>query len=358
MPNPTRIHFYLGAPTGAGFVSYFKQIINPGLLKRVFLIKGGPGTGKSTLMKECVKQARDGIVELIHCSADPDSLDGAVFHKQKTAILDATPPHELEPAYPGAFERMVNITECWDNKKLYSQKKEIIGCTKKVSDLHKRARSYILAASSLIFDNISYSANCVDEKKLKTYAANLIKREVPAKQVCGKDHARLLSAITPKGVVTYTDTVTTLCNRIFVVQDSLGGASSLLMEELRRLVLACGYEFYTCYCSLSPYDRIEHILIPELSLAFCTENTSFPLGLTPFRNINASRFLDKEKLSQRKQRMSFNKKAAVSMIEQASECLKKALSFHDELEAYYIGATDFNKVNVLKDTVVKEILEK
>ena len=40
-----------GGNTSKGFYSRFDNIISPEEARRIFVIKGGPGTGKSTLMK-------------------------------------------------------------------------------------------------------------------------------------------------------------------------------------------------------------------------------------------------------------------------------------------------------------------
>lgn len=89
------LHFFLGANTPQGFVSRFDQLADPLDGWREFVIKGGPGTGKSTLMKRVAAEAgsRCKRVELIHCSSDVDSLDGVILHDVKTSIADGTSPH-------------------------------------------------------------------------------------------------------------------------------------------------------------------------------------------------------------------------------------------------------------------------
>lgn len=89
------LHFFLGANTPQGFVSRFDQLADPNDGWREFVIKGGPGTGKSSLMKRIAaeKGERCQRVEMIHCSSDVDSLDGVILPDIKTAIGDGTSPH-------------------------------------------------------------------------------------------------------------------------------------------------------------------------------------------------------------------------------------------------------------------------
>ena len=86
--NRKPLHFFLGANTPQGFVSRFDQLANPAEGWREFVLKGGPGTGKSSLIRKVAEH-----IELIHCSSDVDSLDGVILPEIKTSIADGTSPH-------------------------------------------------------------------------------------------------------------------------------------------------------------------------------------------------------------------------------------------------------------------------
>ena len=104
------VDFFLGATTPAGFKGYFEPLRRePGM--QMYLIKSGPGCGKSTLMKQLAQKAEQQgqSIERVHCASDPDSLDGVVFLGQRAAIVDATAPHVLEPDAPGADEIVVSL---------------------------------------------------------------------------------------------------------------------------------------------------------------------------------------------------------------------------------------------------------
>ena len=45
-----RISAFLGANTPKGFVSLFDELYNPYTTKNAYIIKGGPGTGKSSFI--------------------------------------------------------------------------------------------------------------------------------------------------------------------------------------------------------------------------------------------------------------------------------------------------------------------
>ena len=85
------VDFFLGTTTPAGFKGYFEPLRRePGM--QMYLIKSGPGCGKSTLMKRLAQAAEQQgqPIEKIHCASDPDSLDGVVF-LQKHCLLYTSP---------------------------------------------------------------------------------------------------------------------------------------------------------------------------------------------------------------------------------------------------------------------------
>ena len=57
--------FFLGANTGAGFVSLYPAFAAPEDGAFVWYIKGGPGNGKSTLMRRAAERA-EGCA--LHCA--------------------------------------------------------------------------------------------------------------------------------------------------------------------------------------------------------------------------------------------------------------------------------------------------
>jgi len=86
-------HYLASANTSAGFVNYFDYVLRDA--QRVYIIKGGPGTGKSTFMRligeELLKEGMN--VDFVHCSADKDSLDAIVINDINVVIVDGTAPH-------------------------------------------------------------------------------------------------------------------------------------------------------------------------------------------------------------------------------------------------------------------------
>ena len=103
--------YFLGANSAHGFYSHYADLLPPPKRKLIRIIKGGPGCGKSTLMRKIAAQAaQQGLsTECILCSSDPDSLDGIVIPEAGYALVDGTAPHVVEPALCGDQELYLDL---------------------------------------------------------------------------------------------------------------------------------------------------------------------------------------------------------------------------------------------------------
>lgn len=345
---------FLGANSASGFCSFFKESYYPRDGWRAYIIKGGPGTGKSSMMKQLAAYFADmgADVELCPCSSDPDSLDGVIIHDKQVVIMDGTSPHTVDPAYPGACEKILNLSDCWDDGVFLGKEREIIDKTLENKQRHTRASRYIGAAASLISDNRKIADEYINRPKLCSYAERLADRTLTGCK-CGQERLRFLSGITPKGVLFFQNTVCKLCDTVIAVSDDYGAVSSLFMETILNVARDHKYEFYNCRNALHP-ELCDHLLFPSIGLAFCSENPlCHPEGIT--RRIHARRFTDMVGLSSRRSRMRFNSSAAEELLREAVSVIAEAKALHDELESYYIGAMDFSLVGNITERVAKEI---
>ena len=88
------IEYFLGANSPSGFYSLYDHLLPPEQARAIYILKGGPGCGKSTLMRKVAAWAQEAGLETeyILCSGDPDSLDAVVFPDKAAAIVDGTAP--------------------------------------------------------------------------------------------------------------------------------------------------------------------------------------------------------------------------------------------------------------------------
>ena len=94
-----KIQYFLGGNTPSGFYSLYHQLSDPARMRALYIIKSGPGSGKSTLMRRVERHAQAmGLdTEEVLCSGDPDSLDAVLLPQLGAAVVDGTAPQGAVP---------------------------------------------------------------------------------------------------------------------------------------------------------------------------------------------------------------------------------------------------------------------
>ena len=356
MDERQRLDFLLGALAPCGFAGYFDSMLGRRGGWHSLLIKAGPGCGKSTMMAKIADHltAQGETVELIHCSSDPDSLDGVVCANRRFSILDATAPHTLEPGYPGAVETVVSLYDCLDGDYLFDHQTEIAQLFDRCGRLQARAARYITAAGSLIDDNLRIALSCADLTAARAFADHLAAKYLPPMQGPGEEELRVLSANTLRGPLCYAATVEKAADTIVVLDDEWGAVSRAMMKTLRDAALERGHSIITCYCPMAPYDKIDHLLLPGARVAFVTSNRFHPLDFAGARRIHCTRFCTAEALRAHRARLRFNQKATRTLFAQATALQAEAKQNHDLLETYYKTSADFEKI----DKITAQLIQK
>ncbi len=348
--------YFLGANACGGFVSEFEKCYNPADNWRAYIIKGGPGTGKSTLMKKVVKKATEKGIECIlcPCSSDTDSLDGVILPDKKTVILDGTSPHTVEPKFPALCEEIINTGAFWNSDKL-KDKNELFSLFKLNKAHHARASQYITAAGQLLKYNFTAELNAADLDKIFKFCAGPVKALIPLKGAKGKEWVRFLAGTTPKGFIFYRDTVDKLFGKKVIISSPYSAVGTVILSCIRDYAIDAGYEVITVKNPILPDDIIDHILIPELNLAFVTENDFYSFG-DDTRRIHSRRFTDTAYLRQIKKRLNFNRKMINQLLDCASAQLREAKAVHDKIERHYTDIMDFEALNLFTDGITDKII--
>ena len=124
--KPVGIAGIMGGDTAFGFVSFYGQFCR-GPEDFLWVIKGGPGCGKSSFMKTIGRAAENaGLdVEYVLCSGDPDSVDGVYLPALHTGYADGTAPHVLEAVTPGAAGLYLDLGQFYDRIALQKERRAI-----------------------------------------------------------------------------------------------------------------------------------------------------------------------------------------------------------------------------------------
>lgn len=345
--------FFLGGVSPDGFRSKFIEQINKPEFY-TYILKGGPGTGKSTLMKKVAESFKDKDISIYRCSSDINSLDAVVVNDKKIIVVDGTAPHVFEASYPGVSQEIINLGSFWDKSKFAEHGKAVRYCTDENQKYHKRVRCYIKAIASLNTDIYNHAEEFLDKPKLSAYIERLSKKLIPKHipEKTGKREFHQLSAFTTENYKTLP--INGEYSRYFIKDDNFAGGDYFI-RRIADIFNANGYDVIISECTMLHSAIYEHLICKELGLVFTTGN--FFNGLTPDTDsiINFTRFYDRDKFSAKKQRINFGKKASLELAKEAADSLDTALKIHDELEKYYIDAIDFKKLDKMTSEFIESL---
>lgn len=262
----------------------------------------------------------------------------------------------VEPKYPGAVERYVNMGDCYNKQALWPLREAIMVCMAGYKGCYQRAYRCLDAASEIMEDQRAMLLTDELSQKLAKRAHGILSREVPRRKSMEPGHVkqRFLGAVTHKGPLCLYDTALAQCDRIYELTDSCGLAHELLIHVLAGAA-ARGYDVVACPDPMAP-DRLAHLLIPPLGLAFLTAPAALLLPEAPYRRLRLDTAADSEVLRQSRPRLRFAKKVSAALVEEAVSSLALAKEMHDDLEAIYNPHVDFGLVDGMAQDIWEEIV--
>ena len=357
------VKLFPGGNTAYGFHSFYDHIIEPDA-NRIFVIKGGPGVGKSTFMRKIgetmLEQGFD--CEYHCCSSDNGSLDGLVIPAIRVAFLDGTAPHVVDPKNPGAVDEIIHLGDHWNVQGIRGNKNEIIATNREVGRLFRRAYAY-LAAAKLFLDEVeSYykESGALNSGAFDRMILELTHEIFEEKQGCVENpKARHLfaTAITPDGPVSHLETVVGHLNKRCIISGDDGTGKTTLIRRLMEAALARGYNVTAFHCALNPH-LVDHLVIHDLDLAVIN-------NVEPhiYRPKEGDRVVDTMACVDPVINEAFlaEKGAARGMyrqcMEQAITFISRAKKVHDEMEKYYVPFMDFEAINARREKTLQRILD-
>ncbi|WLD93272.1 PRK06851 family protein [Alkalihalobacillus sp. AL-G] len=352
-------NYYAGGNTAKGFYSLYESSLAG--LDRLFILKGGPGTGKSTLMKEIGDAWNENgfDIEYLHCASDNQSIDGFILPALKVGVVDGTAPHVIEPKAPGVVEEYVNLGVAWNSDLLAPYKERILELNDKIDTSFQSAYANFADAlavhdewEKIYIENMDFNkADQLTEELLEHFFAGK-----GLKKTADVRH-RYLGAATPEGAVDFIQNLTEDVYKRYFIKGRPGSGKSTMLKKIAAAAEDKGFDVEIYHCGFDP-NSLDMVIVRELGFAIF--DSTAPHEYFPDRENDEIVDMYKRTITP-----GTDDKYEVELeditsrysgkMKDAIACLARAKELHDELEQYYIEAMDFNKVDEIKSEIHKQI---
>ncbi len=344
-------YFFPGGNTPRGFVNRFGDILPPGMARRVYYIKGGSGVGKSTLMRRVGERyRRRGLdVEYFYCSSDPASLDGVAVPALGAALMDATPPHLMEPRLPGLRDFTLDLAAYLDEARLSGHRAELEAVMRRRAGCFEQAYAWLRAALPLYEDAGRLAA---DALRPAAELARDIERALDAPGVDRADCAprRLFAgAISPDGFVSTLDTLR--AGNCLRIELPWGCDASEALELVARRHPGRARPAVLLLNPMRP-ERALHLLLPECD-ALITADGGLQDAVRCDSVLSGMRGAPAD--GEARAAAAFDQREFTRLIEAAVGELSRARALHADVERVYSAAMDFDAVGARLDAVQAEL---
>ena len=328
-------NYFASGITGSGFVNFFEFINNKNKPGMLYILKGGPGTGKSTLLKKIGKHfsEKGEAVECFYCSSDPLSLDGVRISKRNIAIVDGTAPHVYEPQMPAVNETVINLLPFISNG-VNKQKNQLNKLINKKAFYYKLLYPAVSAAALLYESNLKiFEAQSSEDEIEKETKKVLNSLNLCNNKERGFSRKFFLNTIANGMGYGFTD-VNSYKNTL-----TISGNNYFCYAVLSALNLALNKAGYNtiCFCNTLLPNNIESVYIQQLKTFISAKPNSNNLKKETAKIIN------------------FNNKQINVLKTQAAQLLSLTRRAHNSIEKIYYKHVNFCAINQLTAQLITQI---
>lgn len=344
---------FTGGNTANGFYSLHDNIMGPDR-NRLYVLKGMPGGGKSSLMRYIgEKFVNKGYnIEFHHCPSDPNSIDGVVMAELGIGIVDGTAPHMIDPIYPGLTDRLIDLAQFIDREKLIESKEEIIKA--KINNKKAYGKAFAYFKSAKIVHDIIVESNKlgVDFRGVDIETRLLIDKIFSKKtenkgELNFKERHLFSNANTPDGFADYTGTILEGIETIYYLEGEIGTGKSTLLNRLIEECRIRGYHMEIYHNSTIP-EKIESLIIKDINTCITSNSNGLE---NSYKIVNLNKYFDKRVMDKK------DYEVYELLINKATFNLSNARKNHQVLENAYKPTVDYSGVNETRERILKEILE-
>ena len=342
--------YFVASNSAEGFKSYYERVFCSDKLASLYVIKGGPGTGKSRFMREVADKACEAgySVTYIHCSFDPTSLDGIIIEELRVAIIDGTAPHEWHVKTAGAFESIIDFGSFWNTSMLSRSRRIIEVISEQKAKSFERGYRYLSAYRQVSKNMEDMVKPYIKLDKIKKFA---LRFALSVESGEGKEEFGLVNSVGMNGKVGF-DTYFEQADVYYRIEDYLE-CGHVLLSQIRSALLSEGADIIVSPNPILP-ERLDAIATKREGLTFEISEREDESA----RVINMKRFIDASMIPSVRGSWRAAFRTRESLFDMASLEFKNVKKYHFTLEEIYGAAMDFEAKEQYTSEFCKKILEK
>ncbi len=314
--------YFPGANTGRGFIGHFESIVPPWDKPHyTYILKGGPGVGKNTLMKKvsCLARANGFCVEEFRCASDPESLDAVRIPQRGIVLLDGTAPHMLDPDIPGIEGEILNLGHFLHREAFARRRGELQLLFDENRAHYGAAFACLSAAGTLRRRAVADAEKCADLPMMRTFLRDSFSFSEP-----GCARTLFLRSPTPNGVTDLRETLEAE-NTVFLP----GILGAILLREAMVMAKGTRAEIFPDF--LTP-ELPQCVYLPESGTMLCAVDDTHDT-LNEFLHSSIPDFV------------AFALHEADLLTARAVESLRLCKRAHDAIESLYHPYVDYGRVD-------------
>lgn len=353
MVNHRNVNYvFTSSNTCDGFHSFIPDLVKP--LQRVYILKGAPGSGKSTFIRmlgESLAQ-RGYEVDFWLSASDPLNPEGLYLPRLDLAVVNGSQGQGLDPHYPGATGEVIVMEQYQDREALRRDGSEIIALIDRLENEGQQVKEILNQAAGTQQDIRRIISRHLQLEKIHSLVDQLEGewfQEGPA------ERHFYGSSFTAEGTINYVDEISRSCQRRYVMKGVSGSGQAIIIAEIAERARRRGW-YLEYYHSGLERENIIMLLIPSQGIALI-DAADTELNLCPWDVvIDMNEFLDDSYSLEQAQEAGELKRTYEILLVKAGESLENTQKTLLDLKKIYSASTDFDGIERRREKVLQDIL--
>lgn len=343
-------YVFASSHTTRGYYTFIPDLIKD--LERVYILKGAPGSGRSTFIRLVGEILSEQGLEVEFWISALDSItpDGVYIPQLNLAVVNGSLPASIDPRYPGVKEHLINLGEYWDQAAIEAQRQQIVELVDNIELSQQKAYDLLKELGRLKAEQRRINSRHINIEKIGQLVKQLGSEIVENRS--GEKHY-FAGVLTIDGWVDYVHELSHNCQKRYIFKGPPGSGKSMIIAELGRMVKDSGYflEYYHCGLEI---ENLVMVIIRNLQIALI-EASSADIPLKPWDVVvDLSLYMEGHD-DEYSQENAINGRDLENLLLKARQQLEKSSYNQQELKKIYAGSMDFTGLDKIRQDLIESI---